>query len=420
MHRPVAASFDGSFPAETTIAASLPRQLNLWIGTLAMLCAAAVWETAIFAVDQPDLILVSKLSCMVMLAVALAGLWMCHLAELDSELAVRQAYGWALKEMNDDAPRAVPLRPAASGSETLGRLLGQGAVKISNFQRRRDTELQANIDLHQINEAARLEAAGVAHRIANDSILLTSAAAQVEAAVTTGVENLASTAISFEVANTAVGRATDRAISLTDLVRTNTSFIEKMAFVAVHASEVAHATHRSVANLNAQSAKWVAFIEQVGEVARNLTLVAKSARAEATRTAPPGAALVADELQKLATTALTMFDAGTVMIAELAKEIAQASRSTTQIGDMVQANHELAKSMSENVLQQGEEIARMLNDIYEGRSGFVTIRESVAAVTRAGLATREAADLVRQANSRLPGHAKQLDNLFRNVPPRLR
>ena len=115
-----------------------------------------------------------------------------------------------------------------------------------------------------------------------------------------------------------------------------------------------------------------------------------------------------------------MLDAGIAMITAMENDIAEASRRTTQIGDMVQANNELAQMMSEQVMRQGEQITKILNDMYESRSGFISLRESVEAVTRAGLATREAADLVRQANSRLPDHARQLDNLFRNVPPRIR
>ena len=94
----------------------------------------------------------------------------------------------------------------------------------------------------------------------------------------------------------------------------------------------------------------------------------------------------------------------------------EANRRTMEILELVGVNHDLGRAVSHAVEQQGDEIARILTELYEARPGFATLRAGVEAVTHACEVRSDAADAIRKTARILPIHAENLANVLRGQP----
>jgi hypothetical protein len=100
----------------------------------------------------------------------------------------------------------------------------------------------------------------------------------------------------------------------------------------------------------------------------------------------------------------------------MSSQAAEASAAAQEICEQVKAHHELGLALSHAVRQQGQEIAGILHILDAARSGIVTLRASVQAVTRHGTARLAKSDSLREAAARLPGHADAMARILRDLP----
>jgi hypothetical protein len=127
-------------------------------------------------------------------------------------------------------------------------------------------------------------------------------------------------------------------------------------------------------------------------------------------------ASVGQELLRFVDATKATLDESLAVLRSITAETAEATRRVAEIDAMVQSQHEAGTAMSRAVDQQGEEIGRLLKDIYEARSGFAALRAGVDAVSRAGATRTQSAAALRDAAGKLPTHADAVASLLRDIP----
>ncbi len=418
MHRPAASHFQGSTPRATVYGAKIARDIDLSIGACAILFAVAIWGVGYGLFNHPDPTLVLKVSCTVMLIQSGLGLWLMQRAEQVPRFTTARIYEAVFRRLSQDGKLAVQNAPTQGSYRGLADLIGDLALLSRRLQTGRthaESTLAGNAEtLRQ----ARHQVQTVASRVRQDAGTLAETAADIDLAKEhLDREGQAACHACDDVEN-AVCRATGSISALVDAVRATTDGAERMTTVAVRMSEVAHDTHRCVGDLDDRSATLIAALDHIEHALQVAGSLGHAVNVEAARHAGAGHqfAGIAAELQDVAGSCQPALDAALATMRELGGETREASRRASEIAELVSANREIGGAISHAVIQQGEEIARILTELYEARSGFVTLRAGVDAVTRTSTARTDVARSLRNIAQSMPDQVESLANMLRSIP----
>ncbi len=417
MLRPVPAPFHVSLPMEAYPANRLARLIDLSFGGLALLAACAVWAGAARLGTPPDPATVLAYSSAGLLVPSLVGLWVMRHAEDAPRLALARIYESVLRRLAQGDRLAVPAAGGGEGYAALAGLLGDLAVMTRKLRGAWSRDAGDGGRLQHAVNAARGRARALADSIGQDAAALDAAAIQAEREDASLARSVGEAERSFEWTQGAVDRALQGVTGLTEAVRATTTGTRRMEELATRLSLGAHGAQTVFAGLEARLGGLDASLGQIDRAARSVGALA-SASVAAAKAGLEGADLasVGQELLRFVDATKATLDESLAVLRSITAETAEATRRVAEIDAMVQSQHEAGTAMSRAVDQQGEEIGRLLKDIYEARSGFAALRAGVDAVSRAGATRTQSAAALRDAAGKLPTHADAVASLLRDIP----
>jgi len=399
--------------------ARLARQIDLICSGFVILAGAAVWIGGWR--DGPDLdaVYLLRASSLVMLAGALLGLWLMQLA------AGWQRLGAALilqaverKLAQQPRAQAVFLQPEQMAAGGIAGLVQALVWRV----RRLNGTLPAPSEPAASYEAAlregRKEAQQVVSSLYQDAVILEEASGEIETASDRLAEDARAADMEAAATATRMNQAADQVVALTGAVRTTTDEVKRMTASAVDLAEQAFAGHRFVADLDDRTAALVVKAGQIEDLLTALGSLGRSAAVEAARIGEAGQpfAPIAADLQEVACSAQAAIKAMQSEVSAMSVLVADMGRTAQEICDRVKAQQELGLALSYAVNQQADEIAGVLRTIDALRSGFVTLRASVEAVSQRGSTRLAKSDTLREAAGRLPAQADTIARILRDLP----
>ena len=418
MHRPFAAPFQGSMPAEAWPVVRLARLLDLCFGATAILGAGAIWTAACVGANQPDPASVLKISSLFVLTTSLFGLWLIRQAGDGPRDAVSRIYDAAFRRMAQHGTQAVHSTPCEGSYRGLAGLIGDLALLARKLQAKRSHDGQAAEATCQALAESRQQAQRIATRIRQQAGTLAEAAAEIDLASERVACEAAAARQSVETTHAVVSRAADKIAGMAGSVRTITAGAQQMASLVVGLSQIAQGAHNRVAELDDRSTALVTAMDHIEHALQMAASLGHSISVEAAAAGVPGKnfAVIASELQDVAGRCGPALEQAVLITRHLASETMAATRRVGEIGDLIVANREVGEAIGHAVQQQGEDITHVLNDIYEAREGFATLRAGVESVTRAGIVGSGAAESLRLAARDLPTQADSVACLLRGLP----
>ena len=417
MQRPIPGSFQGSMPAEATIDAGLGTDIETALGGSAIVMAIAAWVLTFALSDRSPPWLALKVGSGVLLAISLLGLWLRRKVAKAPHIETNGIYQAVLRRMAQGGT-AVRNAPAEGGYAGLTALIVDLVALVRRTQAGR-ARLEAVLTTSRSGiQEGRQSAQRVVSEIRHQAEILTDAAFRVSATDLSLVRRADTVARSLETADNAVIRAIDGMTTIAASVQTTTAGAQQMSAAAVKMAEVAHHTRRSITDLDDRTANMVVALDVIE---RSLHVGAASEQAGGKPAAEQGvsdaaSAQTALHSQAVAAScerALADLAAG---LHDLIAQTADAHRRTSEIAELVGANHDVGLAVSHAVEQQGQEITRILTELYEARPGFATLRAGVEAVTLACANRSDATDAIGKAVRMLPSQAETLANLLRGLP----
>ena len=264
----------------------------------------------------------------------------------------------------------------------------------------------------------REQAHRIAGEIANHAKMLSDVETRVSAADTQLVRQAESVALGLDTAENAVTRAIDGIATIAASVRATTTGAQQMTIAAVQMADVAHNTHRCIAGLDDRTAKMMVALDYIERTLQVAASLGQAACSEAAARDAPGSAFarIALELREVAGSCQPALADAAAAISELVSQTAEANRRTMEITELIGANHDIGRAVSHAVERQGQEIARILTELYEARPGFATLRAGVEAVTLASSSRTEASDTIKTVVRALPAQAEKLARLLQAIP----
>ena len=307
--------------------------------------------------------------------------------------------------------------PAQGGYAGLAGLIGDLANAIRRTQAER-TKLDAVLAARNDGlQEGRQQAQQIAGEMMRQAEAVSVAALQVTATDLQIVSSAESAGQSLQTTENAVARALDGIATIAASVRSTTSGAQQMTAAAVQMAEVAHSTHACIASLDDHTAKMVVALDVIEQSLQAAASLGHAANIEATAqgASAPAFARLASELQDVAGICQpALAEVGTAL-RELVAQTTEANRRTMEIAELVGANHDIGRAVGHAVEQQGQEIARILTELYEARPGFATLRAGVEAVTLACTRT-DATDRLKKTANALPSQAEKLATVLRGLP----
>lgn len=417
MHRPIAAPFQVSLPMVVGPADRLARLIDVSFGAIAILAACAVWVGAYRLGTAPGSASVLGWSCTALLVPSLLGLWVMRQAQDAPRLALARLYDSALRRLARGEALAVPDAAEGEGYVALAGLLGDLAILTRKLRRLWSQDNLAGGRLQESIRAARSQALAVARQMKGEAATLDEAALQAErtdAALTRCVDE---TAKSCDETEGAVGRALQRVTELTDTVRATTAGTRRMEEVASRLSLAAHGTQTAFAGLEDKLGRLDTAIAHIDHAVKTAGTQAEigvtSSEADRDEADPDG---IGQGMPSLSDATRTALDQCLTILRAVLSDTAAATRHVGDIDAAVQSQREAAMVLGRAVDRQGEEIGRILLDIYEARSGFATLRAGVDAVSRSLPSRAQAALALRDAAGKMPSHAEVVAGLLRDIP----
>ena len=416
MQRPLPGVFHGTVPEDCVSDLKLVADIERVMGVSALLLAFSAWGLTLGLSSQVSWFAM-RVGCVVLLAVSLVGLWLKRRAALTPQSETAAIYQAVLRRMSLGGA-AIPNVSALGGYAGVTGLIEELASSLTKTQAGRAKLEAALAGTESHLQRGRQEAQRIGRQITHEADSLSQAASRVSAADLRISGEAEKTGRSLDIADNAVARAIDGMATIVASVRATTSGAQQMTAAAVQMADVAHNTHRRIADLDDQTAKAVVALDYVERAMQVAAALGQAGCIEATEQGASAAtfARLALELQEVAGGCQpALADAGEAL-RELITQTAEANRRTLEILELVNANHDVGRAVSHAVQEQGDEIARVLTELYEARPGFATLRAGVEAVTQACATRTEAADTIRKTANALPSHAEDLANVLRGLP----
>lgn len=376
MFRPIAGPFLGSMQAGDAGASVLARRLENCFAGLALLAAVLIWAGAYWLVDQPDPHGVFMVSCLAVLLLSMVGLWLVRLACEQYPETVRGIYESVFRQLGHGQPAAVRRMPMETDCSVAGlivELVAHGRRQQERWDSGDGRAAAAQDAEHSVAESAAGEGRHTA-------IPPQQASAAADPDSFRPASDAAAIACSAEGSESVLGQAADGAIRVAASVRETSAAIEDMTATAARLSQVTRDRCGFLANQHEKLARLDAHFDQLerGLVATNL--LARSAEAQA---GDDAAAAMAQQVQALAHATRLALNDMVELVRTMRADAAAERHPMAEIGELLHKNDLARQVVVQAVLQQGEEIGRLLNAIYEARSGFVVLRDGVDAVARA-------------------------------------
>jgi hypothetical protein len=412
MHSPIPGPFHGSIPSPDHAGAQHARLLDASFSALALLAAAGVWAGATLSGPQGDMVAVAKVSCVVLLITALTGMWLiersAEMPRLGVTLLIESLrHRWDRRA----ARRAVALSPKETPARGLAGLLEGFSSWLNRLGETPAPVQEAAPDRHV--EAQRLVAA-----LYQEADSLSDTSNDIEESGRRLLGDVGGAEHACNQTQSALSRMTDRVVALTGAVSRTTAEAERVSAAGVELSELAFKSQQKIAVLDDRTASLLADIEHIERLLGRVGGLTESTYITGSRLGERGTPVVtlALELRDLGATALASILGIEATLAEMGSQAAAATKAAEQIGTRVHAQHELGLGLSHAVLQQSAEIAEIMRMLDEAQAGCLTLRASVEAVTRHGLARSVQTAKLREAAGRLPTHADNVASVLRGIP----
>lgn len=416
MQGPTLGPFLGSMPSPDLGGARLARLLDVTYSGLAILAAVSVWLGAWLTAPFLDIPVVVIASCGMLLIAAGAGVLLMGYASGWERLRIVLMWRAVEERLFGIASRrAVRLAPSDSVAPGIAGLV---EALIERLQARKTPAHRGGATSDDAFRNSYAEGQLVVSSLYLDADLLAEASSEIQASA----EGLSSECLgadkACEGAEASVSQVIERVTALTGAVGATTAEVQRVSASAIALSDRAFAGQRSVAGLDDHTATLMVAIERVEEALGRMGHLAHSASVEAARGGEGAAGLapIVTGIQALAAGTRAAIHALQTDVAAMSSQAAEASATAQEICEQVKAHHELGLALSHAVRQQGQEIAGILHILDAARSGIVTLRASVQAVTRHGTARLAKSDSLRETAARLPGHADAMARILRDLP----
>jgi len=399
--------------------ARLARLLDMVCSGLAILAAASVWWGAWLTgadFDAPRLLVVSStvLGC-----ASVAGMWLMNRVAGWERLGIALILG-AVEErlFHDRSSRAVRLAPSQAEAPGIAGLIEAFVYRVRRWKMPSYDAPDREAIYDAALRAGRADAQEIVSALYQDAEVVGETAGDMADGLH-GIAAAGQTAgQACAAAEVSIGQVIERVTSLTGAVGATTAEVQRVSASAIALSDRAFAGQRSVAGLDDHTGKLLVAIEQMEDAVKRMGNLGQSAAIEAARSGDAALALapIASGIQELARGALATLASVQGEVAAMSGQAAEASLLAADICEKVKAHHQFGLALSCAVRRQGEEIAGILRVLDESRSGFVTLRASVEAVTRSGSARLAGSETLREAAARLPGHADAMARVLRELP----
>ncbi len=419
MQSPAPGPFLGSMPSPDLGGARLARLLDVVCSGLAILSAACVWLGAGLTGAAPDIPRLLRVSSLVLLCAAVAGMWLTNRAAGWERMGIAQLLeGFERRLFQYRRKKAVRLAPAETAASGIAGLI---EALFENVQRWKAPAFGAAERVAVYDAALRLgrgEAQEIVSALYQDADVLVETAGD----VADGLHGIASAGQhagqACERAEVSINQVIERVTSLTGAVAATTAQAQRVSASAIALSDRAFAGQHSVVALDDHAARLVAAIRTMEDEVKRMGNLGESAAIEAERSGDAAHALapIVSGIQELSRGTLAALGGLQDEVAGMSARAAEASLLAYDMCESVKTQHELGMALSCAVRQQGEEIAGILQALDESRSGFVALRASVSAVTRSGAARLAGSETLRGAAARMPGHADAMVRVLRDMP----
>jgi methyl-accepting chemotaxis protein len=419
MQSPALGPFLGSMPSPDLGGARLARQLDAVCSCLAILAGASIWVGAWLTGPNLDIARLLWVSSAVMLGAALIGTWLVNRAAGWERLGIALILG-AVEErlFQHRTSRAVRLAPAETQAPGIAGLIEGLVYRVQRWKTPGSGSPEQGAAITAALRHANAEAQVIVSSLYMDADVLAETAGEMAA----GLQGIASAGQQADqacgAAEASISQVIDRVTQLTAAVGATTAEVRRVSASALALSDRAFAAQRSVAGLDDHTAKLVVTIERMEDALKRMGNLGQSAAIEAARSGDAAQAFapIVSGIQELTRGTLAALGSLQRELGAMSGQAAEASLLAQDICEKVKAHHELGLGLSYAVRQQGEEIAGILQALDESRSGFVTLRASVEAVTRGGSARLAGSEALREAAARLPSHADAMVRLLRDLP----
>jgi hypothetical protein len=404
--------------------ARLARQLDLVCSALAVTATAGVWAGAWLSragtgMTGDEIVLVTKLSCMILLCAALGGIWLMQEAAGWPRLAASLMLDAIGRRLSFHAgSRAVHLAPEETPARGIAGLIEAVAARFRRLNGRSAYPGEPSDMYVDSLREGRIQAQQIVRALYSDADLLCDVSGEIEAAGGRLIEGVRVVSAACDGTEAAIANVADQVVALTGAVGATTAEVRRASAMAVGMSERAFSSHRYVAGLDDTAAAMVMRTEQIEQLLQRIGALGQSASIEAARSGEAGQALapIAASLQEVACASIAAIAAMQKEVAGMASEALAATRQTQELCEQVKVHHEIGLNLAQAVSQQGEAIAGILQTLDTARSGFVTLRAGVEAVSRQGSGRLAKAGALRDAASRLPSQADAVAAILRDIP----
>jgi hypothetical protein len=399
--------------------ARLSRQLDLICSGLAILAAASTWLGAWLNGPAIDVVALTKASGVVLLAASLLGLGLIKIAagwERLGTAIIIEAVGRQLRML--PMARAVRLAPEETPARGIGGLVEALVWRVQRLSAAPPARAAPGDAYDVALREGRAQAQQIVKALYQDADTLSLASEEID----TVAERLDADGRAAGEAGVATESAFSRTerhlISLTRAVSATTAELRRVTQSAVTLSELAFTGQRRVGDLDDGTARLIIGIETIEFQVKRAGHLAQSAASEVANGGDPGAALalITAGIQEMAQATLASTAKLQADTAAMSGQVADAMRTAQEICEWVTAQHDIGLALSDAVGKQGQEISAIMRTLEEARSGFVTLRASVDAVTRFGVAHLATTGAVREAAGRLPSHADAVAAIMRDMP----
>ena len=413
MFRPAPDTFFGSTREDGLPGEGLAETIVPCFATLAVIGALAVWVGAYIRDGHADPFEVLKVSCCVLLAPALLGVWLSRRIAAEPQRVITRLYAMILHGMTPPGPLSAP-HVAEVGVDGIAGLIGQILRRTMRLARVE----QAAQAMRQALCSGQAQAARLTVDLRYEAADLAQAATQIGSTGACIAREMQASAGSLTLGDLALARAADTIECITANVRATTCCVEQMTSTAVHLSDIAHATHAAVAGHEDRSSHLVVALDRIEQAVQTaVRLLRDAAQPEARMLAEEGGpAGLAHQMIHAAGDCQPALFAAHTMLRELMAETKAANTRIVELGEIIGKQHELGLAVGHAVQQQAADIGAVLTDLYEARSGFAMLRASVDAVAQAGSMGLDVAGRMRETALRLPSQADRMAEILRGIP----
>ena len=418
MHRPIAAPFHGSTPAEAVLDADFVQTLNLSFGALSILASAATWAAIHFARPELDVRFALAASSMVLLVCALIGHRMVQEAGDVSKNTAGRIYDAVFRRVAQPGWQAIKSTPVHGSFDGVAGLIGDLVLLARRLRTARARERLSTATLGQALQDGRQQAQSVASSIRQNAGDFAEAAAAVHFTGERVAREMAGATRSLAVAETGMDQAARKLNAVGGSVRTIITHAQQMTSVTIDISRITHAARQGV---TVSDAKTTALLSAMNSIEQALRRAAAHGMSSSIEVPAPRAGSAGDwtairALQQVAGECGPALDTVRSVVGELIAGTADANRRTIEVGNLMLTIRDIGEAIGHAVQQQGEEVAQILDGVYKAREGFVILKTAVESVAQVGTSNQDAAQLLRLTASRLPDQAERLAGLLRNVP----